>query len=282
MIQISLENEYGNRVDLFNNKDYELVHAEGLNPARATLNIAKMAIKDGGKFNSSTLNERNIVLTIRPKRNIEENRLNIYKIVRPKRYIKVYLKTNSRDVYIEGYVDIFDVDLFAEIQLYQISIICPDPYFKMTETLIQKFSAVKGKFTFPVNFTSDGVEISEIEVNQRVNIYNPGDDDCGLTFDIYAVSLALEPTIHNLTTGKHLTINHEFNPGDIVRISTGTNEKSITLIREGIETNIFNQMDMSSNWLTLMPGDNYFTYSAVAYAQSLQVTAKVQPVLTGV
>ena len=282
MLQIILENEYGQRLDLLNDKNYDLIHADGLTPASATINTSKMANKDGTKYNSSTLNERYIILTVRPKGNIEENRLNLYKFVRPKKYIKLYLKNGSRDVWIDGYCEDCPGDLFEMIQTFQFSIVCPDPYFKSNDTVEETFSSLTPRFTFPFAITSDGTIISELVHYEEVNISNPGVEECGIVVEIYAFARSLEPTIHNITTGESFTIEHDFMPGDVVRLNTRNGEKSLTLIRDGIEVNILNQMSRNSQWLKLALGDNMFMYSAIENADFMQITVKVQPLLTGV
>ena len=84
------------------------------------------------------------------------------------------------------------------------------------------------------------------------------------------------------TTGENFTINHEFQTGDIVRLNTRAGEKSLTLIRDGIESNILNNMQMGSKWFNLRVGDNIFSYTALHGAENLRMTIELQPIFTGV
>ena len=58
--------------------------------------------------------------------------------------------------------------------------------------------------------------------------------------------------------------------GDTIIINTVRGYKSITLLRDGITTNILNCLDRGSKWFTLMKGDNIFSYDADTGASNLQ------------
>lgn len=281
MLRLIVENQYGEQLDFSKVTDYR-VKITGLTPGSATINTTKIATKDGSKFNSSTLNERNIVLTIYPCNNVEQSRINLYKYIRLKQYIKLYLKNGRRDVWIEGRIETVDGDLYESPQMLQVSIICPDPYFKSLTLANYGFSVVKPAFSFAKAIPVEGVVISELETYVQKNIINDSDEETGIIIELYANALALEPTIYNITTGESFTINHEFQAGDIVRLNTRSGEKSLTLVRDGVESNILNQMQMGSNWFNLRVGDNIFSYTALHAPESLRMTIKLQPIFTGV
>lgn len=48
--------------------------------------------------------------------------------------------------------------------------------------------------------------------------------------------------------------------GDLITINTRKGKKSITLLRNGVNTNILNCLDRNSDWFTLQKGDNVFVY----------------------
>ena len=58
--------------------------------------------------------------------------------------------------------------------------------------------------------------------------------------------------------------------GDTVTINTNRGEKSVTLFRDGVETNIINLVQPNPTWFTLQPGDNIFSHSA-SNADLLQI-----------
>lgn len=281
MLEIIIENSYGQKLNLTNNPFY-FAKATGLTPASAIINHAKLAMQDGTTFNSASLDARNLVLTIYPRQSVEQSRINIYKYIQPKKYIKVYLKNGSRDVYIEGYVETLDGDLYAFPQILQVSIICPNPYFKSTNMQTISYSNRVPAFTFPFTPTSEGLIMSKLENYTEKNIVNNSDNPCGVIVELFASGLALEPTVYNMTTNEHFTIEHEFQAGDVVRINTQSGEKSLTLIRDGVETNILHQMAIGSKWFNVAVGDNVFTITALYGVEALQMTVKLQAIYTGV
>lgn len=281
MLHLAIENEYGEQLDFTTTNNY-LVKVTGLTPSSATINTSKIATKDGSKYKSSTINERNILLNIYPVNSVEKNRVNLYKYIRLGKYIKLYLKNGVRDVWIDGYVENIEGDLYEAPQMLQVSIICSDPFFKSRNQQNVYFSTIIPLFTFPFSIDSDGVVISQIVGHMERNVFNESDNESGVIIEFYATDLALEPTIYNTTTNEWFTIKHEFQAGDVVRLDTRSGEKTLTLIREGKTTNILNQMERGSKWFTLRTGDNLFTYTTAYGTENLQMTIKLQPTFTGV
>lgn len=283
MLQVIVENKYGELLNLSNNRDYALIKVGGLTPPTAAINTGVLATKDGSVFNSSRLNDRNITLLIVPRNSIERTRINLYKYIKSKQYIKLWMKNGLRDVWIDGYVENVEGDLYENPQKLQVSIICPDPYFKSRETVVTTFSKVTAGFTFPFSIDDSGIPISNMELYTEQNVYNPSDDETGLVIELYAkTDRVLEPTLYNQTTGETFTIRHEMIAGDKIILNTKRGEKSLIAIRDGIESNIINDMVKGSKWFTLVTGDNVFSYSCEYGAENLQVTTTLQPIYEGV
>lgn len=283
MLTLIIENKNKEQLNLSNNPDYKLLQVTGLTPPNATINTSVIATKDGSVYNSSRLENRNITILIAPRRNIEKTRINIYKYIKSKQYIKLYIKNGLRDVWIEGYVENLDGDLYENPQKLQVSIICPDPYFKSFDILTSQFSNIESLFEFPFAIDAIGVPISELSLYSEKNIYNPSDNECGAIIELYArAGTVLEPTLYNLTTGQSFTIQYEMIEGDKIILNTRTGEKSLTLVRDGVESNIINHMLRGSNWIKLQDGDNLFSYTCVQGADNLQVTITLQPIYEGV
>ena len=128
---------------------YQVIKIEGLNPPKAQINTTTIVGLDGAMFNSSKLESRNIVLTIRINGDVETNRQNLYQYFRTKEACTFYYTNQNRDVYIQGYVESVVCDLFSKSELAQISIICPSPYFKSLDEIVSDISNSLALFTFP-------------------------------------------------------------------------------------------------------------------------------------
>lgn len=281
MLQAIIENQYGEQLNLCELEGY-IVTITGLTPPSATINRSAMATKDGSVFNSSKLNDRNIVIQITPRNDVGQKRINLYKYIKSKHYVKLYIKTDARDVWIEGYVESFEGNLYENPQRLQVSIVCPDPYFKSDEQLFYEFSTIIPLFTFPFSISEEGQSMSSLVTYAEKNIVNPSDDETGVIIELHATGLALEPTVYNTTTNEQFTINHEFQSGDTIRINTRPGEKSLSLTRDGVTTNAIGLMEKGSNWFKLNAGDNIFSYTTLFGSENLQLRIILQPIYEGV
>lgn len=283
MLQVIAENKYNEQINLTQNGNYALLSVGGLTPPAATINTAVIATSDGAVFNSSRLGTRNIVLTVAPLNSIETNRINIYKYFKAKQYIKLYLENNTRSVWIDGYIDKIDGDLYTQSQKLQISIICPDPYFKDTTTGLYTFSNVINLFSFPFAIEeTPGIPISELGEYVEIAITNNSDDETGVIIQLMANAAVTNPIIYNMTTNEHFALNIELAAGDIVTIDTRRGHKTVTLNSDSVITNILNDMAQGSAWLNLVVGDNIFTYTCDTGAEYLNISVELQPIYEGV
>ena len=284
MLSVIVENKYQQQLNLTTNDSYALIQVTGLTPPASTINTATTATKDGSVFNSSRMNNRNIVLTIVPLGNVEKSRINLYNYFKSKQYIKLYLENNTRSVWIDGYIESIEGDLYAEdAEKIQISIICNDPYFKDTETGVYMFSNVESGFSFPFSIAeTPGVPISELSEYVEVNVYNASDYETGLVLTLTANGGVVNPTIYNMTTNENFSLNITMETGEIITIDTRPGSKSVKLNRNGTISNILNNMVIGSEWITLTVGDNVFSYTTDTGSEYLYVIANAQPIYEGI
>lgn len=265
MYSLILENDKKQKVELTHNVEYSVLEIQGLNPPSATINTSETALFDGGRFVSSKVDMRSINISIGINRNAESNRLALYKIVKPKQHITLYYKNGQRDVYIEGYVESIEVDYFGMKQTVEISILCPEPYFKNAEQMIEEVTVIIGAFHFPFAIEATvPIPFSYYDYEQigEINIYNVGEVACGMTVEIYVNGTVTNPQIFNRETREFFGINYTFQLGDVVYITTQRGSKTVRLLRDGEYINLFNYIVKNSKWLQLEVGDNIFTYDA--------------------
>lgn len=264
MYSLTVQNKYGTKMTLTNDNRYYVVRVMGLTPAAANINTDALAVGDGGLFNSSKVGTRNIVITLKYKEgiNVEEARLALYNVFKTKQRVRVFYKTATRDVFIDGYVETFDGDLFERGQMAAVSIICPDPFFKAVESTVTDFNAVIRLLEFPVEFPESGIPFSEIRAYSEKSVVNGGDAESGVIIRCNFTGEVENPAFYNLTTGEGLSVAFSFLRGDSLIIDTNQGSKSITLIREGTTINMLNYLVQGSAWFLLTIGDNIFTFTA--------------------
>lgn len=262
MFTAKLENNQGNIITLTGNEsEYQVISIKGLNPPSAHLNSSNVSGMDGAMYNSSRLNTRNIVILLKINGDIEYNRQNLYTFCPTKEKVRFYFSNNNRDVYVDGYVDSVECDLFTNDERMQISIICPQPYFlDMSDTKVDG-SSISAFFTFPFSIDlGSPIPFSEIVLNNETNLYNDSVNEIGMAIGIDIEANVNTILIRNTRTGETFTLSYAFHSGDYVQITTVKGQKSIILTRNGINTNIFAAMQIGSVFFQLAAGDNFFSY----------------------
>lgn len=271
MFTLKVENKNGEVLTLRQNKNYEVTKIEGLNPPNATISFSEIAGVDGGLFNSSRVEMRNIVLTIKPLPPVEKNRLNLYKYFNIKQWCKIYYSNGSLDVQTEGYIETIETDLFSKSEEMQVSIMCPKPYFESLREIYSDISRVVANFEFPFAIEKEGIEFSYIENDEFALVTNSGDIESGVIIEIVARGTVTNPIIYNTGTGGMFGLNITLNEFDKIVINTNSGEKGVHLISGGVETNIINRIMSGVEWFKLTPGDNTFSYEAKSGTEQMSI-----------
>lgn len=275
---------------------------EGLSPPSASINYTEVASSDGGEYNSARLSIRNIVFTIGfylcdVCKSIEDARQLTYKYFPLKKPVTMVFETDNRVSKCTGWVESNEIDIFSDSEDSQISIICPDPYlYSMKDGGISTvlFSGVEKKFSFPFSnesLTEKKIEFGRIIYREEVNVLYEGDSDIGFTIKIHAIGEARQINIYNTKTRESMHIDTDrlaqivgsgIQNGDDITISTVEGNKFITLLRDGVETNILNSLDRNTNWFSLSKGDNMFAYTADYGSENLEFSISYQTRFMGV
>ena len=263
MYSLILENKDGLQLE-FNSigANYNITNAQGLSPAKATINTNTAALIDGATFNSAKVNMRSINLAFTIEYPVEANRLNVYKVLRAKEPVTLYYKSNLLDVYIKGYVESIDIGHFDVKQKATVAILCPFPYFSSAQAVINELTSIINMFHFPFYNPVGANEIvfGKIDTEAKAEVANNGGIETGLIFELYAMDTIVNPKIFNYMTSEYIGLNFTMQAGDLIIINTMQGQKSITLIRDAVETNIFNSLQKNSTWLQLASNGSVFVY----------------------
>ena len=275
-----LENQSDEQLNLSTTANqYMTSKIDGLNPPAGTISTSTYAGMDGSYLNNAFIEKRNVVISFQMRGvDIEKRRHLLYRVVKPSGYIKVYYKTAGIDVYTEGYVETCEISNFDALTSGQISIICPDPYWYSASAVYAYYSQVTGAFHFPFPESDAPFPLGIYSTTDNIIIENDG-DETGFTIQIEASSsetvpeiAAVTPTIYNANTGEYLQIKGDILKGDVITITTKTGNKTVTLTRNGVDSNIINRLVSGSTWLSLREGKNTFHVQAVRGVKNLKVT----------
>lgn len=130
------QNETGQQIELSKTANrFMFSKIEGLNPPARTISTSSYTGMDGSYLNNAFIEKRNVVIPFEMRGfNVKLHRHELYKVVKPSRYIKIYYSTKNISVYAEGIVKTCKMENFEKLTKGQISIVCPDIYWYSTET----------------------------------------------------------------------------------------------------------------------------------------------------
>lgn len=109
-----------------------ITSVDGLGPQKADVKISDYVHLPGGIYNSSRITVRNIVVNAyyTYAKDVESARLQSYHYFPIGDKIRILVETSQRKVYIEGYVESNEPQIFEEMASVQVSILCPNPFFR--------------------------------------------------------------------------------------------------------------------------------------------------------
>lgn len=283
-----------------------VTNIDGLGPAKAKVNVTERATTDGSVYNSSRLETRNIVITLlfTHAPTIEDVRQLTYKYFPIKKQITLVIETDNRTVYTTGYVESNDPVVFSKQEATQISLICPDPFFydALARNNQTQFSGVEPLFHFPFNntheiettssdpetygektrITKQPMVMGNIFTLTQATIEYNGDSDVGVIFTLHALGTVKNVSLYNIDTRGYMYIDTDklaqltgkgFVAGDDIIINTNTGYKSVTLLRDGHETNILNCINRDADWFRLVKGSNRIAFSAEEGNENIIMTS---------
>ena len=285
MYSLILQNEQGDKLT-FNKvgAPFTITNIQGLNPPTATINTVASALVDGAKFNSAKANMRSINIAFAIEYSAEYHRTVVYDVLKTKKPIRLFYKSTYRDVMIDGYIESINITYFEKKQICTVAILCPAPYLKGAQEVVNELSAIINAFHFPFASTEEPeLVMGYINALTNINVDNDGEIETGLTFELYAKKAISNPKIYNYKTGEYIGLDFSMEVGDLITITTERGNKTVTLLRNGVESNAFNYVMEGSTWLQLNLGENEFVYEVgTGYASNLLITIKHYDMYEGV
>ena len=279
-MQIQYENAQGEITDI-NNGKIRIVSVTGLSPV-SVINTSTISGYDGADYISSQMPMRNITLLLEVLGDAEVNKQKLYAIFQVKQRGTLYCRSDSRNVKIQCYTEKIDSTLTSNSMEFQVSLLCPQPYFESLHVMTGSIASVIPMFKFPFCPQREGFYVSRKSNSFMVTINNPGEVDIGMTI-IFAANIAVEnPSLLNANTGELLRLETEMLAGDTVTITTHRGNKRVTRTRNGEDANFFNFLTPESVFLPLHRGNNLFRYNADTNLAGLEVTIYYSEYYAGV
>lgn len=253
--------------------------ASGLGPAEGTINTVNFATSDGALFNSSRIKSRDIELNLKfLGSDIEAVRHKLLRYFRVKHPITLDFITDYRHTYITGYVEKNEIDIFSNSEGADLTIVCPNPFFRLRDPAKGKnsvrFTTSTPSFEFEFqdpNSDSPTLIFGEMTITGETVVVYEGDADASTIVDIQFLGPTSGVKLYNTTTQTRINIDTNeisrllgstIRAGDRLSISSGVGDKYVKAYRDGNVYNALSALDKDSDWIFLTPGDNLITVRA--------------------
>ena len=261
----------------------------GLGPVKSNIYINDLAGQAGGLYVGSNPETRNIVMTLvylwAPT--IQDARRRVYKYMPVGQEIEFRVETTDGDYYTKGYVESDEPNIFSPASSTAVSIICPDPYWRLGSLegyQITPFFGVKPMFEFPFSNEEGQKQLimGEMMRHTEVALYYPGDSPTGGILRLQAVGGGVrDVSVVNLTTDVAIALtNYTIPDGTEVLISSIPGELYARTVVGGTIINLLDNLADRSSWMVVNPGDNRFLVTAASGIDKLVVTFE-NPILKG-
>lgn len=286
---VKFTNSNGQSITFDRNRPFVFGKINGLSKSNTTVISDKTAAQDGELYQNSTLEKKQIILKINVLANTEmeymEARRELISLFNPKLGEgEMHYYGNDIERKIKCVADgIPDMPIIGNIKSLECEFIllAHQPFLYLDKETAQ-FSTLEGGIHFPLAITSAGTNIGYRKINVIKSINNNGDVECGIVATIKSFGTVVNPSLTNIETKKTLKMNYTMAPGEIVLIDTRFGKKSIISIKNGIETNIINNYDPTSDFIDLLIGENTIQYNADIGVDTLSVTVDFIPLYLGV
>lgn len=253
--------------------DFYIRRIEGLDGIKASIDTTPLSGMIGDYYLGSHLPKRNIVMDIAYGRypgrpSITELRKKLYDTLITGSKVSLSFKvsfTNYR-LYIEGYVESVESDIFSKDTYVRISLICPTPYFQTSEPII-------------------GTVGSSASISTSLIFVNEGNAPIGV--DVVRIPVAATSTTINFgLNGRTVYINRPvgFRDAGVIFINTMHGLRDV-IFRSGSDgtgpvVNAIPYLRLPVEWPVVIPGSNRISFSRGA-AASGPVTFEYRHAFTG-
>lgn len=257
-----------------------LAHVDGIYGFENNLSISTNNMTDGGTFQGNTARPRAITLVIMDKPemtndNAQSSRDILYLLFSKDNLGTLTYTENGSSREINYRVEKMTVG-DAKKRLYFIYLRCEDPFFYDINTKSRDIAATIAAFEFQHEF----YQYEEISFRSQERLARIVNDNAvggiGLEITIVAADDVTNPAIIHVENNERIQVGSSAKPfnmivGDMLKITTGTNDKHVYLIRDGVRTEVNQYLTEDSEFIQLNVGVNNIGYEADSGEYNLRV-----------
>lgn len=265
-----------------------LLDVDGIYLAENNVYTSENTMTDGATYQGTTVKMRNIVLTMVDNKKHKNARQVLYDLFKPKSPgIFEYLEEGETRS-IEYYVESVEISSMGKNRTATVSLVCPDPYFTAPNDIEVYIAGWEALFEFEHEFVFGGEPLGERSTEMLTTITNDSAaDNIGITVTITVTGDVTNPSVTRVESNQTIKVGTTLNPlnlvmGDVLTITTGTNNKHVYLTRENQKTEINTYLDESSEFIQLMRGVNSIGFDADTGSEHMTVSVSYRYKYLGV
>lgn len=280
-----LETPYG-LIDFIGDTEVRLGEAglQGVG-ASAQINTQMSGNKDGSVYTGGRFPERPITVPFRIRRSADAERAqyDLYRIFAPKTKGTLTMHARTCSSRIDFIVEAVEIPPNQKPPMTGYLLLkCPDPFFRALSTRKEVIAGSVSYFKFPFTFPSEPFYISKRQEGVFREIVNNGISDTELTVIMTAKARVKNPYLEDVDTGAKMELNYTLQAGDIVKITTGKDNKKIILTRNEKDYNLINYKKFPFEFFQLRSGANLYKFGAASGVNSLEITAEFSEKFPGI
>ncbi len=253
-----------------------LVSCDGIYTADFDVSTSANTMTDGSTYQGTIAKMREIVLTVAMESDYVQNRNLLYKVFR-KGAAGEFIYTEDSEVRRIAYrAANVDIDETGVVRNAAITLKCPDPFFEDLSDMRVDMAGWEKLWIFPHAFQLE--PFGQRKEEKLKDIDNEANaDNVGMTITFTAEGDVTNPAIYHVQEKEYIKVGTASKPlnmveGDVLTITTQTNNKNVRLLHDGVSTLINEYLDNGSEFIQLQSGKNSLRYTADAGEDYLAVS----------
>ena len=277
-MELFYQNEYGQRIDLLNDRRFALTGQTGLVSLPSNvLSTSDTVLTEGETVLWRKRSARQITMTHKFLHDVTEARREFVRILDQGAAGRLIYRDRDLNVFIEVEVEDCEVKNTDEVTTAQTTFVASYPYFQDMEQQTAGNRGVNGGWRFPFTFP---VTFGTVTANNTITIENMGNIPFGFVMDISVSGGTVTDLKITNQAGDYLMLDGVLNSGQIVRVDTRAGRKSIVNIKTG--ANLLSKLGDDSTMLQIERGLNAFTVTAADGLENASVLIAYRNVYKGV
>lgn len=257
---------------------YFLVNVEGLHEAVYELITTDNYGISGTTVTGSKQQSKPLVIEAQISAEYTSRREKLYRTLPEGDDVTVYFYDEQGEVkIITARVQSIDISALGVIRDIEISLLCPNPFFRDETPTRYDMAGWIGGLEFDVDLT-DANELETRIAEQIKVLSNPSNVEIPLKITFRANGPVKRPTLMNVTTDELMQIDVDMNVGDVLTVNTERGVRS-KIVLNGASAN--NKWIYGSTWLRLPIGDSVFKYDAESGVDNLDVEIETYTLYRG-